>query len=277
MAGSRPMSNSYETILLERFGPVAVITLNRPDKLNAISTVMMAEVDDALDQLEADDDVRAIVLNGAGRAFSAGFDLKEGSTQKRETAADWRAILQRDLDFIMRFWNSPLPTIAAVHGHCLAGGCELAMSCDVTIADVTARMGEPELRFGAGIVALLMPWLSNPKKAKEALLTGNDKITAEEAHAMGLINKIVPEGEHLTAALEMARTMAVMDRDALQLTKQAINRAYETMGLKDALQIGLDTDVQIETMVTPERQEFGRILREEGLQAALVWRESRFS
>jgi enoyl-CoA hydratase len=270
------MTTTYETLLLRHEGPVAVITLNRPDRLNALNVAMMRECHDVLDKLEMSEDVRAIVVHGAGRAFSAGFDLKEGATEKREGVIDWRVILQRDLAFIMRFWRSPLPTIAAVHGPCLAGACELAMACDVTIVDETARLGEPELRFGSGIVALLLPWLTNPKKAKELLLTGNDKVTAQEAYEIGMVNKVVPEGEHLDAAITMARTMAVMDREALRLTKHAINRAYEIMGLNESLQVGLDIDVQIESMATPERQEFGRILKQDGLQAAVAWRESRF-
>lgn len=270
------MSNSYETLIVEHEGPVAVITLNRPKQLNAISIKMVEEITAAMDAIEASETARAIVLTGAGRSFSAGFDLKEGATQKREGVKDWHRILKFDADFIMRFWHSPLPTIAAVHGHCLAGGCELSMACDVTIADETARLGEPELRFGASIVVLMLPWLTNPKKAKEVLLTGNDKVTAREALDMGLINRMVPEGEHLAAAMEMARTMAVMDPDSVRLTKQAINRTYEMMGLTSALDMALDLGVQIESIVTPERREFGRILKQEGLQAALAWRESRF-
>jgi len=270
------MTDAYETILVERHGPVALLTFNRPDRLNALSAKLMDETEHALDAFETSDDVRAVVVAGAGRAFSAGFDLKEGATQKREGVGDWRRILQRDLDFIMRFWHSPLPTIAAVHGPCLAGACEIAMACDITIADETARLGEPELRFGAGIVALLLPWLTNPKRAKEILLTGNDKVSAREACDIGMINRVVPEGEHVSAALEMARTIGVMDRGAVRLTKHAVNRSFEIMGLNEALQMGLDIDVQIEAMVTPERQEFGRILKEDGLKAALEWREKRF-
>lgn len=270
------MTTPFETILVERKGPVAVITLNRPDRLNAISVQMIHEIHAALDEIEGSDDARAIVLNGAGRAFSAGFDLKEGATLKREGVKDWQRVLEFDLDFIMRFWHSPLPTVAAVHGPCLAGGCELAMACDITIADETARLGEPELRFGAAVVALLLPWLSNPKRAKEVLLTGNDKISAQEAHDMGMINKVVAEGEHLTNALETARTMAIMDPDAVRLTKQAVNRTFEIMGLNSALAMSVDIGAQIESIKTPERAEFGRILKEEGLQAALEWRESRF-
>ena len=267
---------TLQCIAMEKRGPVACIMLNRPERLNAINRQMIDEINALLDELEADEEVRAVVLHGAGRAFSAGFDLKDGATEKRETADDWRTVLQRDLDFVLRFWHSPLPTIAAVHGHCLAGACELALACDITVADESALLGEPELRFGAGIVALLLPWLTNPKRAKEIILTGNDKVTAAEALALGLINKVVPPGKHLEAAVEMARTIAVMDKDTVRLTKGAINRTYEIMGLHEALAMGMETDIEIETMESPERRAFNKILREQGLKAALAWRESRF-
>jgi enoyl-CoA hydratase len=176
----------------------------------------------------------------------------------------------------MRFWHSPLPTVAAVKGYALAGACELAMACDITIAAAGARFGEPELRFGSGIIALLMPWLSGPKRAKEALLTGNDKISAEDALAMGLVNRVVPEGEEVKVALAIAREIAINDREKVRLTKQAVNRTYSIMGFEQALAMGLDTDVQIEALQTPEGKTFREIRQRDGLKAALAWRDARF-
>ena len=266
----------YETITFERRGAVGLVTLNRPERLNAINGRMIDELNALLDAVERDEAVRALVVTGAGRAFCSGFDLKEGADTPKEGVADWRPVLQRDFDIIMRFWHLSRPTIAAVKGYCLAGGCELAMACDITIAAEGTRFGEPELRFGSGIVALLLPWLSGPKKAKELLLTGNDKVTAEEALAIGMINRVVPEGQELDAALAMARDIAVMDRSAVALTKQAINRTYDIMGMREALAAALDIDVQIESMETPESRTFDEIARRDGLKAALAWRDSRF-
>lgn len=266
----------YETIRFETRGAVGLLTLNRPERLNAINRRMIDEINAVLDAVEAEEAVRALVVAGAGRAFSAGFDLKEGAATEKHGVADWRPVLQRDFDVIMRFWHLSRPTIAAVHGYCLAGGCELAMACDITIAAAGTRFGEPELRFGSGIVALLLPWLCGPKKAKELLLTGTDRVTAEEALAMGMVNRVVPEGEQLEAALAMARDIAVMDRAALAMTKQAINRTYDAMGMREALATALDIDVQIESMETPEGRTFDEIARKDGLKAALAWRDSRF-
>ena len=267
---------AYDTITFETRGPVGLLTLNRPERLNAINRRMIDELDAALDAVEGDEGVRALVVAGAGRAFCSGFDLKDGTETPKHGVADWRPVLQRDFDIILRFWHLSRPTIAAVQGYCLAGGCELAMACDITVAAEGTRFGEPELRFGSGIVALLLPWLTGPKKAKELLLTGTDKVTAAEALAIGMINRVVPDGQELAAALAMARDIAVMDRAAVAMTKQAINRSYEAMGFSQALAMALDVDVQIESMETPEGRAFAEIARRDGLKAALAWRDARF-
>lgn len=265
-----------ETITLGRDGAVAVLTLNRPESLNAINSVMVREIHLALDEVERDEGVRVLVVRGAGRAFSAGFDLKESAANPIQGVVAWREVLQRDLEMTMRFWRLAKPTIAAVHGFCLAGACELALACDITVASEDALFGEPELRFGSGIVTLLLPWVVGPKKAKELLLTGNDRVGAAEAKEMGLVNRVVPRDRLDAEALALARTIAVMDGDAVRLTKEAINRACEIMGLSQALAVGIDLAVQVETLETPERTTFNEIRRREGLKTALAWRDARF-
>jgi len=264
-----------ETVLYERRGAVAVLTLNRPDKLNAITHSMIAEIHHALDAAEADDAVRVLVAHGAGRAFCSGFDL-QGAAEAKDVAA-MRKELQDDFNVIMRFWDFPKPTIAAVHGYCLGGGLELALACDVTVAAEDARFGEPEPKFGSGIVALLLPWITGPKQAKELLLTGNDRVSAGRACEIGLVNKVTPTGRHLEAALAMARDGALLDPMAVRLTKQAVNRSYDIMGMRQALLQALETELVIESIETPESREFNRILKEDGLKAALAWREERFA
>src|SRR5260221_2972117 len=185
---------AFATITLERAERVGVVTLNRPERLNAIDRRMLEELGAALDELEADDGLRAIVLTGAGKAFSSGFDLKEQMAARPEGPAVWREILARDFNGVMRFWHCPKPTIAAGRGPCLAGGCGLGLARDITIAASHAVFGEPELKFGAGIVAMLLPWLTGPKQAKQLLLTGDDTLSARRAEAMGLVNEVVPTG-----------------------------------------------------------------------------------
>ena len=267
---------AYETVTYERRGPVGLLTLDRPDQLNAIDTRMVDEIGAALDEAEADDAVRVVVLAGAGRAFCAGFDLKQPGSEKDKGVAEWRALLTRDFDMIIRFWEFPKPTIAAVHGHAIAGGFEMALSCDITIADESTMLGAPELRFGAGIVALVLPWMAGPKQTKELLFTGNDKVPARRALDMGIVNAVVPDGERLDAALAMARDIAVMDPAKLALVKLAVNRTYDRMGMRDALRASLDIDVLLQSLDTPDSRAFKEIIRRDGLKAALKWRDGRF-
>ncbi len=266
---------TFETIEVSQQGPIALLGLNRPDKLNAINSTIIDEINRALDEIENNDSVHAIVVYGNGRAFSSGFDLQAGVAANRSTEAEWRAAIDADLELIMRFWHSPKPTIAAVHGYVLAGGFEIALACDMTVCDTTSLFGEPELRFGSSIVALLLPWYVNPKRAKKMLLTAQDRMSATEALEHGIVNEVVAEGEVMQRGTALAREVALMDPDSVRMTKQAINQTYEIMGLGKALRMGADTSVKIETLETELRKQFNQILRTEGMKAALAWREAR--
>ncbi|MBM3566170.1 MAG: enoyl-CoA hydratase/isomerase family protein, partial [Alphaproteobacteria bacterium] len=156
------MGTDYRTLLVEKRDGVGLITLNRPERLNAINAAMKAEMGAALDSLRDDDGVGAVVVAGAGRAFSSGMDLKDDAAAAVSGADGWRQLLADDLAFIMRFWDFEKPTVAAVHGYCLAAACELAMACDITVAEAGSYFGEPELRFGSVITAMMMPWLTGP-------------------------------------------------------------------------------------------------------------------
>jgi enoyl-CoA hydratase len=256
-------------------GPIAEIILNRPDKLNSITAEMVMALHRAMDAAETDPAIRVILLSGEGKAFSAGFDL--GEMDPNPIAEAMRAVLKADFDVIMRFWNSPKPTISAVQGYVLGGGFELAIACDVTLAAEDAIFGEPEPKFGSGIVALLLPWLTGPKQAKEMLLFGNHRVTAARALAMGLVNAVVPRSELGAESHAMAHRSALLDSTAVRLTKLAINRSYGAMGLEDALRQALDLDLEIETTETEESHTFKQILSEKGVKAAIAWREERFA
>lgn len=268
---------TFQSITYSVADHVAQLTLNRPERLNALHAGALHEINAAMDQAEADADVRVIVVSGAGRAFSSGFDLKAQMEQKPEGDAVWRAILDLDFDTTMRFWNSPKPTIAAVHGACLAGAFELAMACDITIADEDATFGEPELKFGAGIVTLLLPWMTSPKQAKRIILSADDRIPAREALAMGLVSRVVAPGTHLAEALRTARGIALMDPNLVAQTKKALNRTYDIQGLPTALRMALDIDHTIESHGSPDKRAFMDIARERGMREAIAWRDARFA
>ncbi|WP_127076313.1 enoyl-CoA hydratase/isomerase family protein [Rhodomicrobium lacus] len=269
---------TYETILLERLeGGVARITLNRPARVNALNVRTLKELNLALDEIERDAGIHAVILTGAGGSFSSGFDLKEQAENGPTGPEEWREALRYDFDTVTRFWHFPKPTLAAVPGACLAGGLELALCCDITIASENAFFGEPELKFGAGIVVMVLPWIVGPKVAKDIILTGEDRITAQRAHEIGLITRIVPADELQEAALRIARRVAVVDPDLVRDTKRAINVALEAQGLSSGLAAALDIDIAAEGRRSPDKVQFMSIVRQEGLRAALAWRERRFA
>jgi enoyl-CoA hydratase len=269
------MPDAHSAIITRVDAGIGHIVMNRPKQLNALNSVMMAEMLQALGSFEQDDGIKAIVLSAEGRAFSAGFDLKESAARKPTTIDDWTELLEADFAFIMRFWDCPKPTVSAVQGYCLAGALELALACDLTVADSTAIFGEPEVKFGSAIVALLVPWIVGPKFAKELLLTGADDISAERALRMGLINQVVEQGQALARATELAKAMRSAAAHSVRMTKQAINRGMDIRGLRESLKAGLDTALLVEANMSPERIEFNRIRAGEGLKAAIAWRNAQ--
>ena len=270
----------YDLIRYTVDPPLAWLSLNRPDKLNAINGAMIDELNHALDRAEADDAVRVILLRGEGRAFSAGFDLDMGMDEATDMDGDGlkstvRRELGKDFDIIMRFWDCPKPTVAAVHTYCLGSAMEMAVACDVTLAAQGCRFGAPEVKYCSGIVALVLPWFCGPKKAKELLLTGNDRVTPEQAEAWGLVNQVVEADRLYECARALAKEIAGNDQLAVRLTKQAINRTMDTAGMRTALLDALETDVEIESTETEESRTFNEIMKTRGTRAAIAWRASR--
>jgi enoyl-CoA hydratase/carnithine racemase len=267
----------FTSILFECRNNVASIILNRPERLNALNKASLIEINEAMDFAEADENIRAIVVSGAGKAFSSGFDLTAQMESSPRGDKAWREILDLDFNTTMRFWNGPKPTIAAVHGACLAGAFELALACDITVAAEDAIFGEPELKFGAGIVTLLLPWMTGPKQAKDIIFTGQDRIDAKEALRMGFVSRVVAPGDHLTTALRIARSIALVDPTVVAATKKALNRTYELQGMQNALSAALDIDHTIESHGSPDKQAFMDVARARGMRAAIAWRDERFA
>ena len=198
-----------------------------------------------------------------------------GDETPEDRLAALRAELEEDFEIIMRFWDCPKPTIAAVHKYCLGSAMEMAVACDITITADDCRFGAPEVKFGSGMVALVLPWFIGPKRAKELLLTGDDKVTAEQALQYGLVNRVVPVDQVIAEARSVAISIAKNDALAVRMTKQAINRTYEIAGMRDALLHALEVDIEIESTETEESREFNQILRTKGTKAAIAWRDAR--
>ena len=264
-----------DVVLYERRGPAAWVTLNRPSKLNAISGEVVRRLRESWREAAEDEDVKVVVLTGAGRAFSAGYDIAEEVEQQIESAERWHEVLAEDVDLTMELWSLPKPTIAAVRGWCLAGACELAMACDLVVAADDAQFGEPEIRYGSGPVTLLMPFVLGQKKTNELLFTG-DAISATEAERLGLVNAVVAPDALEDAVNALVAKIAPTPLPVLRLTKLALVRAQEAMGLRTAVAANLDISAMLNAADTPEQQEFDRIAAEQGLKAALAWRDSRY-
>jgi enoyl-CoA hydratase len=265
------------SVRLEVVDHVATVTIDRPEVMNAIDLAAEAELQRIWTALEADDGVRLVVLTGAGeRAFSAGFDLEAAAGDSLGHAAEqWHEHLEYDVAVTMRLWSFPKPTIAAVRGHCLAGGCELAMACDMVVSGESGRFGEPEIRFGSGPVTLLMPYVLGQKRTAELLFTG-DVISAAEAERAGLVNHVVPDADLEDAVNALVRKIAPTPLAVLRLTKLALVRAQEAMGLRQAVGANLDLSAMVNATDGPEQREFWEIVRRDGLRAGLAWRDSRY-
>jgi enoyl-CoA hydratase len=218
---------SYENLLLEKKNGVAIVTVNRPDKLNALNDRTMAELDLVFTALAADADVRGVILTGAGeKAFVAGADIAELATQSPVQGKERSIHGQKILDRIENFGK---PVVAAVNGFALGGGCELAMACHVRVASENARLGTPEVKLGimcgyAGTQRL--PRLVGKGRALEILLTG-EMVEAAEAHRIGLVNKVVPKDKLLVEAEALLRKMLANGPVSLRFTIEAVNAGLE--------------------------------------------------
>ena len=215
---------SYETLLVERRGRVAVITINRPQKLNALNIQTRAEGAAALEELREDESVRVVVITGAGeKAFVAGADIAEFEGRT--------AVSQRDVMTARSLFTAvdtfPKPVIAMINGFCLGGGCELALSCDIRVAGETARFGQPEINLGiipGGGGTQRLTRLVGEGKAMELILTG-DMIDAQTAYNLGLVNLVVPAADLEAKTLELANRIAEKSPVALRMAKEAVKTA----------------------------------------------------
>jgi enoyl-CoA hydratase len=246
------------------------VTLNRPDKLNAINAEMRGALLSAVEEAAADPAVRVVVIRGAGRAFCSGYDLSEAAPPD---AWSWRAVLAEDVEATLAIWRCPKPVIAQVHGYALAGGLELAMACDVVIAAEDAQLGEPEIRFGSAPVTLLMPFLIGQKKTRELLFTG-DLVDGREAARIGLVNRAVPVDALDSEVQVLADKLARVPEDVMAPTKLMLNRAMEASGFLAAVDAGLD--LQSFVNMSEAARAFDEIVRRDGLKAALRWRDERY-
>jgi len=217
-----PTKMPYQTMLLEFSGEIATITLNRPEKRNAISAEMIGELLTAFKEVE-ESPARILVLTGAGKAFCSGMDLEALKTLATQSPAQQRDDADRMAQLFRRIWSFPKPTIAAVNGHAIAGGCGLATLCDFTIAVPEAKFGYPEVRIGflPAVVSIFLVRQIGEKNARDLLLTGKS-IDAVEAHRLGLVSQIAPTEELRNATQSLAATVISCSPTSLHMTKKLL-------------------------------------------------------
>jgi len=267
---------AYENVLLEKRDGIARLMLNRPEKLNALSQPLLADLRAALDEIEADHDVRVVILTGSGRAFSSGFDIAPARARTEAAAtARWEAS-ELSARTLLRPWYLRQPTIAAVNGYAMAAGNVLAMSCDLVIASSAAVFAEPEIRHVAHSPFTFLPFMTHAKQLNWFYLTG-DSINAQTALEYGLVNKVVEPSQLEAGAWAAAERVAKVPPYAAQVMKRSIHQVYDKMGFTEALNHHLVIRM-VENNATdiPEKDQLHHVREEGGLRAFLAARDNPF-
>lgn len=254
------MGNSI--VIVERKPPIGIVRMNRPEKLNALNTVMLDAVANALETLDADEEIHSIIITGSERVFAAGADIKAMSKLSPMDVIDMNT-----LGFWKRMWNVNKPLIAAVSGYAYGAGCELAMLCDIIIASESARFAHPEIKLGvmpgAGGTQRLTKAIG-PYRAMELILTG-EPIRAHEAFEFGLVNRVIPIERYLDEAIDLARQIAERPPIAVKLARQAVR-----YGNEHTLSQGLEVERRNFTLL------FDTADQKEGMLAFLEKRKPNF-
>jgi len=268
---------AFESLIYETDDDgIATITLNRPERRNALNRDLLHELEEAFDAVEANDNIRAAVITGAGAAFCSGYDLTPNQAQPEYSATERWEHTHWQAKLVLRPWSMRVPVVAAVDGPAAAAGNVLALSCDIVIASERAQFGEPEIRHVAHSPGILLPFLTGNRHLREFYYLG-DFIDAKKAAEWNLVNKVVPAGEALEEALKTARRMALVPPFALQMMKRSINAVYDAAGFADGQREhlmlrmieGLTPDV-------PEREMLMKTRQEQGMRAFLDARDGPF-
>jgi enoyl-CoA hydratase len=266
---------SYDNVLIDRPADLVLrITLNRPNKRNALSNALRCDLFDALERADADPTVRVMILRGAGPSFCAGYDLAGDlpNGQPYYTAGGYGNWPRHVVEGCFRIWDLAKPVIGQVHGYCLAGGTELAASCDLIYVTEDAKIGYPAVRAISPPDNQFYPWMIGMRRAMEMMLTG-DSISGKEAAAYGFANRAFPAEEIEAAVLAMAERVALIPPDIQQINKRAVHRQMEAMGLRNGIRAG--TELQALATLTESTQAYARELRK-NVTAALDQRDGKF-
>lgn len=264
---------TYQNILYEKnkpFDRIATITLNRPEKLNAMNQPLLTEFGDALDDIGKDDEISVVIIKGAGRAFSAGYDLTPAPGERlavRPDVEEDRQNISGDIERWLKIWDLPKAVIAQVHGFCLAGASQMVTFCDITIVAEDARIGMPSIPIGGGLLSQTLCWLIGPKLAKELSFNAGVHLTGKQLAEAGW-GRAVPADKLEEEVNNLAKSIARMPLPILRIKKQAINRVMDIQGFRVAVHFGAEWDAILHYSKPVE--ELSKRIREKGLRQAIA-------
>ena len=264
---------AYQNVLYDKDGRIATITLNRPDKLNALSQGLIDDIVAAAEDAEADDAVSVIILKGAGRAFSSGADVGPTGAGSQPTLASKMLRYRKITGQYFKLWSLAKPVLGQVHGYCLAGATDLALSCDIVIAAEDAVFGLPDVRSMGSVNNHMWTYLVGPQWAKRLMMTG-DPIDGKTAERIGLVLKAVPADQLDAEVKNLAKRIANVPLELLMPHKALVNKVMAMMGHYTAQ--NLATDAVTITTHSEANRRFEEIAKKEGMRAALMWRDGPF-
>jgi enoyl-CoA hydratase/carnithine racemase len=267
---------AFTNLILEKNELIGTLTLNRPEKLNAMTPQLIAEFSDAIIQIEKDPEIKVVIIRGAGRAFSTGYDLTGGAGgggSERFTIDDDQRFLQRYVEHWLRLRDLPKPVISMVHGYCLAGATQLCVSTDIIFVAEDAQIGFPSIPAGAGYVSAFWNWMVGPHRTKYLAFLPGSRISGKEAEAMGFATRAFPAPSLEKETYDYAKRVAKVPAQKLRLEKLAINRAMDLRGFRVSVQAGSEFDAIFH--FGPGNEEIRKVQKERGLRGAIQWYEEK--
>ena len=272
------MTDADQVLTYRKDGDIGIISLNRPEKRNALNHALSQALLGALETADQDREVTVMVLRGEGKSFCAGHDVERSDPERekdRHHSIHTHHRLSRGLRLATAIWELHTPIIASVQGHALGEGCVMTMLCDLTIAADDALFGEPEIRFAGPATAMMMPWVIGLKRARELIYMG-DMIGAAEAREIGMVNRIVPADQLEEATLKYARRLALIGPEALFCARTSINRILEAQGIHMAFNSSVDLIAPTYATESQVHRDFQAKVAELGLAGAFKWRRDQF-
>ena len=267
---------AFTNLLLDKHELIGTLTLNRPEKLNAMTPTLIAEMDEALTEVEQDPEIKVLIIRGAGRSFCTGYDLTVGlggpSGERYTLDSDQRS-LQHYVEHWLRLRDLPKPVISMVHGYCLAGGSQLAISTDMIFVAENASIGFPSIPAGAGYVSSFWNWMVGPHRTKYLAFLPGSRISGKEAEAIGFATRAFPAESLERETYDYATRVTKVPAQKLRLEKLAINRAMDIRGFRTTVLAGAEFDAIFH--FGPGNEEIRAVQRERGLRGAIQWYENK--